>query len=88
MESKVLEKMVFIDDEQNVCFCDKQFSKTCAVRIANSLSCREAIVRITFLDGEESMDAGVFLGGVVDKELVNIKNSLSKTLHHLDRFRR
>jgi hypothetical protein len=48
-----LKKTVYIDpDTNNLCHCEDDFYKTCPLRAASKLDCREAIVAITFIDRE------------------------------------
>ncbi|MCK5020532.1 MAG: hypothetical protein KAS32_26170 [Candidatus Peribacteraceae bacterium] len=86
MKSKVINKVVYISDKEEICFCDRHFYKTCISRIANGLPCQEMLVRFTPIDREiDSNSTGSagsdFLCGVkTNKEFL-------KTLDHIDRMK-
>jgi hypothetical protein len=50
MESIVFEKVVLVNDaDGSFCYCDEEFSRLCAIRLAGNLPCRKSMVRITVL---------------------------------------
>lgn len=86
MKSKVLEKVVYIDEDGEICLCDADFRKTCVARIANDLPCHESIVRVTPVDRSVDDDSDISLN-CVDPELKKITSEFSKTLRHFDKMR-
>jgi len=86
LKSKVLNKIVYISDNDEICYCEESFYKTCISRIANDLPCCEMMVRFTPVDregGSDSTRAG-------DDDLLDaMKKSKQflKTLDHLDRMK-
>lgn len=52
-----LKKTVYIDpDSGNVCQCAGDFFKTCPLKAANDLKCKEAIVSITFIERDQEVE--------------------------------
>lgn len=93
MKSIVLEKMVLVDDSKNeICLCEKEFSKTCPTRIARLLPCAEAIVRITIVDRTITDDIPEDLSTVsaraIDSEVSDVNNNFARTLMHIDAMRK
>lgn len=85
LESKVLTKVVLITEDDEVCFCDSDFRKTCSVRLAGHLPCREMIIRFTpvdRLDDEEKLPEYIT---AISGNLKNVEHSFLKTLKHLER---
>lgn len=83
MRSIVLNKVVHVTDTEELCSCDKESSKTCAIRIKNNLPCTEMIVRLTPVDRREDKDG--FDAGIDDFRLAN--KEFIKTLEHLNKMR-
>lgn len=83
LKSKVLTKVVHVTDDDEICFCDREFSKTCAVRIAGGLSCLETVIRLTPVELSSSEDRLPESITAIDSRLRNVKHSFLKTLDHL-----
>ena len=86
MKSKVLNKIVFVTDENEICMCDTEFRKTCVVRIANNYPCCETMVRLTPV---ERVTPSETCDGVLgeESEISKAVSEFEKTLRHFDRMR-
>jgi hypothetical protein len=90
LKSKVLIKVVHISDKDEICFCEKSFSKTCSTRIVNNLPCEETLIRFTSIEREDSNVLGTDALEKVDeveRGLKNLNREFFKTLKHLDRMK-
>lgn len=87
MESKVLYKVANVSDKGELCFCDKEFSKTCSLRHRENLQCCEVVIRITPVDreGSEITDSDFESLKSLDKELKDLQGGFRKTLNHMGR---
>lgn len=90
MKSKVLEKVVLVTEDNEICFCDSEFRKTCIARIANNLPCLEMLVRLTPIERGVSTDCDdgqLPMAGSVDPELKHATSEFAKTLNHFKKMR-
>jgi len=85
VRSKVINKVVHISDDDEVCFCDEIFYKTCISRIAGNLPCQEMMVRFTPVDRGNDSDGTRGDGDFLD--VLKSSRQFSKTLDHLDRMK-
>jgi hypothetical protein len=88
MHSVAIERVVLLTDNNDLCYCDTDFCKVCAVRIANGLPCKKSILRVTDISEEPSdVDDGLDVVRSLDKRLSGITNALSETLRHANRMK-
>jgi len=89
LKSKVLSKVVLVTEKDDLCSCDKEFSKICVVRIAGNLPCQESIVRLTPVDRTlDEPDGDLSISdGDPEIQIRKIKSEFLKTIQHLDRMK-
>ena len=87
LKSRVMTKIVLITEDDEICFCDKDFRKTCAIRISGNLPCRETIVRFTPVERDYSDNRIPEAITAIDSNLRNVKHSFMQTLAHLKRMK-
>jgi hypothetical protein len=68
---------VYIDpDSGNVCQCEEEFSKTCPLKAANNLKCKEAIVSVTFIERDTEVEKASESIRALDPALKTLRDPL------------
>lgn len=70
-------KTVYVEPESgNVCQCMGDFYKTCPLKAANNLKCREAIVSITYIERDQEIEEVSESIRAIDPSLKTLKDPL------------
>lgn len=71
-----LKRTVYMDEESgNICTCQGSFWKTCSLRVANQLPCKESIISVTPIERDEKDPASLEIRSI-DAKLADLTDSL------------